>query len=321
MENIGDILPVLTAMPEKIRLYKDEGVIEESLSAEVATPSSVLRTAEHLAVALFRPEMAALRKSRSCLRLLEAHGFHPVLCEPISIDTLCDQIWRFQWNAATDGLLGLARRLYSIHTCLLTVMWVPTRSKIPASVRLSLFKGSADPANRSASTLRSQLGSPNKLLGLIHSPDEPLDLIRETALLARHFPAVINLLWTIEGAPVREVIQAVYHKATTWEMSIEAQSLDMNARYVRLAEMVKQNDAEPDHVEAASRMLTLIEDGSRVDWVRFTDRLQRLNVRLEAWDDIFLGGMFAAMDRGIPKAIGSPSPGSWDTRADWRLDL
>jgi hypothetical protein len=313
------LLSSLTVMPEKAAVYRSEGLIDDLLTVEGDERLTVLRVAEHLTVVLLRPELAVQRKTQECLSLLEAEGFHPVRCVPVAVEPLCRQMWRYQWNAATDGLLHLAQRLYSAHTCLATVLWTPRRSRIPATVRLAEVKGPADPVGRAAHTLRSRLGSPQKLLALVHSPDEPLDLLREVALLSRHNDAFTEPLAAVLADPTGGPAAAgVRRIAAEWESGVKPQSLDPGPRLSTVRGLVESSRGDSGTVEAALRTITEMRTGSRVEWLGFLERLAALGIVLEPWDDIVLGASYAQINRGVPKLLGSPPPDGWSTRDEWR---
>lgn len=55
--------------------------------------------------------------------------------------------------------------------------------EVSAAEHLSAIKGSADPTRRRVGSLRSQLGAPNLLTSLVHTPDSPEELLRELRVL------------------------------------------------------------------------------------------------------------------------------------------
>jgi hypothetical protein len=322
VSDLNGLLSTLTVMPKKAVLYKKEGLIDNFLTSDNTEHVSSLRVAEHLTIALMRPELAVQRKSQMCLSLLEKHGFYAVRCEPVAVGPLCNQMWRFQWNAATDGLLHLAQRLYASHTCMAMILWAPERSKVPASVRLSYLKGSADPAGRPADTLRSQLGSSNKLLALVHSPDEPIDLLREVALLSRYNVALAEPLSTVLDSTDEGPIAADVRKvAAVWESNVKAQSLDVRPRLSILEEAVRFSHGDPRNIATAMQIINAMRGGARVEWISFIKLLASLEIFLEEWDDIVLGASYAKINRRIPKELGSAPSGNWFTRNEWRPDI
>jgi hypothetical protein len=50
------------------------------------------------------------------------------------------------------------------------------------SRRLTRLKGGNDPSGRAADSLRSVAGSPNRLLTMVHTSDDPADVVRELAV-------------------------------------------------------------------------------------------------------------------------------------------
>jgi hypothetical protein len=66
----------------------------------------------------------------------------------------------------------------------------------PATIRLTSLKGPSDASRRGPHHLRSQIGAINKIFGSLHCPDEPIDALRELAIL-------------FEGRALRELLRRV----------------------------------------------------------------------------------------------------------------
>jgi hypothetical protein len=68
--------------------------------------------------------------------------------------------------------------------------------------RLTRLKGGNDPAGRAPDSLRSVAGSPNRLLTMVHTSDDPADVVRELAVFLpwRERAALVASAWA-RGSP------------------------------------------------------------------------------------------------------------------------
>jgi len=92
-------------------------------------------------------------------------------------------LWRYHWNAVTGDHREAVDLLVEAAPSVAILVSSETPDQLPASLRLAHLKGSADPTRRQPRQLRHELGSFNQLLNHVHSPDEPLDLLRELAVV------------------------------------------------------------------------------------------------------------------------------------------
>ncbi|WP_431043044.1 hypothetical protein ACQUSR_14890 [Streptomyces sp. P1-3] len=183
---LHDIPPALvrtvTRSDTKAQLYGVDNYFRESSWLFGDDLDDVLRTT----LCVLKPEAAAGRRYRPALDALRDNGFRPVDVVRFRHNRLTvRETWRFQLNFASreridamDLVLGTAD---SVLLVLRDERWTP--DSVPAAVRLTALKGPSDPAQRRPEHLRSRLGAVNGLFNFTHTSDEPIDVMREIAIV------------------------------------------------------------------------------------------------------------------------------------------
>jgi hypothetical protein len=119
-------------------------------------------------------------RQRLALDFTSAYGFEPILIRYVELSSAqVAAIWRYQIPGFDPLRWQVALRLFTAGPGLLVVM----RQKAPrapsAARHLKALKGPSDPAQCQAYHLRTRLGAMNKINNLVHSPDDPWDVVRE----------------------------------------------------------------------------------------------------------------------------------------------
>jgi hypothetical protein len=176
----------LTALEQKHEEYWREVAFREALEdAKTILGDSYAGYFQRVAVVVFRPEAFAARRVKPALDFLKAHSYLPILADFLHVDGRATRdIWRYQWNVATLDRVAVFDLLSDQAPWLfLTLADQTSVPRVPASVRLRGLKGSAIPENRDQGTLRSICAAPNRILSMLHAPDEPADILRELGIL------------------------------------------------------------------------------------------------------------------------------------------
>ncbi|MFF2116874.1 nucleoside-diphosphate kinase [Kitasatospora sp. NPDC058184] len=176
------LVRTVTRSPAKARLYGVDNYFRESSRLFGDDLDDVLRTT----LCVLKPEAAAGRRYRPALDALRDNGFRPVDAVRFRHHRLTvRETWRFQLNFASreridamDLVLGTSD---SVMLVLRDEQWTP--GDVPAAVRLTALKGPSDPAQRRPEHLRSRLGAVNGLFNFTHTSDEPIDVMREIAIV------------------------------------------------------------------------------------------------------------------------------------------
>jgi nucleoside diphosphate kinase len=176
----------LTKSPEKQRLYRDDLEVRDALAdfraAFGADAESVLRG---LAMLMFKPEAVKRGCLGAVLDFLAERELVPIASRLVDLDRgRCLALWRYQWNKATIDRV----RLHVLTAAQVPWLAVVVRDAaqgdgVPPAVRLWGLKGPTDPARRHAGHLRTVLGMTNRMLGFVHTSDEPADVLREHGVL------------------------------------------------------------------------------------------------------------------------------------------
>lgn len=182
----GFDLSDLTSLRTKAEIYQRdpflrEGAYHFSDAVEDYVPGAIFK----IALVMIRPDCLILNRSSRLVDLIEKYGFSIVTHRVKSISPVAMRVlWAHPFCHATTERLHLLDRLFAIAPSVIIIAWDKLgHAQWPASVDLSLRKGSAYPINRTGSDMRTILGSPNRVLSLFHISDEPLDILRDLAIL------------------------------------------------------------------------------------------------------------------------------------------
>ncbi|MFV8133233.1 hypothetical protein [Streptomyces syringium] len=146
--------------------------------AEVLGAGTAYGFAERVAVMWVRPDAFAAGAARRLLDATQEAGFRPVAARRVRVDRCAVRaLWAYMCRWATVERLWLLDALVALGPGLL-VLWADSTGE-PASVRLSALKGSNAPHRRTGTSLRDVAGAPNRLLTMVHTTDEPADVVRE----------------------------------------------------------------------------------------------------------------------------------------------
>lgn len=180
-----EVSPLLSCDPRKQRLYGADTYFQESFEQLAALTGDVTGFAHRHAALLLKPDAVVARRLLPAIDWLTDRGFRIVAAEPTRLTrTVIRSLWYFQWNLATPYRRRLARLFLDSTDSLVLVVRPETDTDVPASVLLTELKGPTDPDARVPGQLRHLLGRYSYLLNLVHTPDEPADVLRE---LAVHF--------------------------------------------------------------------------------------------------------------------------------------
>ncbi|GAA2234137.1 MULTISPECIES: nucleoside-diphosphate kinase [Kitasatospora] len=235
-------LEALTADRSKRDHYRLDTYAREGLRLFGAL-GALDRLAEYTFVVL-KPDAVAGRRCALVLDTLAEEGFRPVAAAPVRFDPLLTrEIWRYQFNAASDQRIAVVDHLLGSGPSLVVLLRdahrdaTPDHQRLPASVRLTALKGAADPNAARGQDLRTRIGRVNGLFNFVHTADDPADLVRELRLFCYR----TGSQWLAEGLgrplpdaaapdnPAKELLPQL-------EEQIPAHDLDLAAALRRLAE-------------------------------------------------------------------------------------
>ncbi|MEU5539352.1 nucleoside-diphosphate kinase [Streptomyces sp. NPDC020362] len=304
-------LEALTADPAKREAYRYDTYAREGLRA-FAELTDPLRSHD-LTFVVLKPDAIAGRRCELILEILREEGWIPAAATTVRFDPLLTrELWRYQFNAASDQRIAVVDHLLGSGPALLVLLHDAERpSWKPASVRLTAAKGSADPEAARGQDLRSRIGRVNGLFNFIHTADDPADVIRELQLfsyqtgwdwcrraLAAPGPAADG--WTAEADPAYALLAQVHAE-------IPAHDLDLPAALGRLA------DGTDQWAELARRY------GGREGIERWLATLGRtpLPDGPARWDVLtVLTGWIECNEYGVAPILATSSPTAWHPDAE-----
>ncbi|MEU7058745.1 nucleoside-diphosphate kinase [Streptomyces sp. NPDC046197] len=177
-------LDTLTADPAKREVYRYDTYAREGLRAFAGM--TALRRSHDVTFVVLKPDAVAGRRCELILRILREEGWVPAAATTVRFDPLLTrELWRYQFNAASAQRIDVVDHLLGSGPSLLVLLHDTRRPAwMPASVRLTAAKGSADPEAARHGDLRTRIGRINGLFNFVHTADDPADVIRELQLFS-----------------------------------------------------------------------------------------------------------------------------------------
>ena len=146
---------------------------------------------ERLSLLMIKPDGVVSGKVRPALAYLDRCGFDCLSARIVRLDRVAIRaIWMNDWQGYSLDRLGFCDLLYTAGPALVLLVH-DRRGGDPARraagdeplCRLTLLKGSCDPALRRPGQLRSVLGARGRVINHVHVSDTLFDAIRESGIL------------------------------------------------------------------------------------------------------------------------------------------
>lgn len=172
----------LTLEPEKAARYGADPLAREGWATLVGVlgAEEALRFATETALLWLRPDVFAAGSARPVLERIAQDGFVTVGAAPARLEPGgVRALWWWQLKRATAERLMLLDAVVGLGPGLVVLYRHPQPDP---TRRLTYLKGGNDPAGRAPDSLRSLAGSPNRLLTMVHTSDDPLYVVRELAV-------------------------------------------------------------------------------------------------------------------------------------------
>jgi nucleoside diphosphate kinase len=179
---LRELLTASTPSSDKVEAYVGDTYVQESVDQLDRLGIDAAEFARQHSLLLLKPDAIVARAVERTMEWLANNGFRVVGAYRIPVDRhLARALWYFAWNIASPERRRLADLLVGISDVLVLVVH-GADGDLPVSVRLTEAKGATDPRKRRPGELRYLLGRHNYLLNLVHSPDDPADVLRELAI-------------------------------------------------------------------------------------------------------------------------------------------
>jgi hypothetical protein len=319
---VSDALEGLTRVPDKARLYAGETWFREAwelLGAELADPAAL---AERHAILMIKPDAIAARAAADVLDSAAASGFAPVAVRPVALGRhTLRALWLFKFNIATVARMRITDLIHEQSPNLLVLLRdMRPEPGLPASLRLTGWKGPSDPERRRPDQLRSRITIQNRLLSHVHTSDEPADVVRELGLLLD--PGDL-------GSFVREALAAEDARAAVDELtgrlygSVPAHDLRLETALPGVARVAERLAEEaPAGVERAvwdevARAAESVAGAWGAGWDALAPIASPEAVgEFAAWDVITVGSYLVPQDiPGGERTLGDVAPELWGDRS------
>lgn len=302
--------PSLTRLPLKAELYGVESYFREGLDSVVrALGADAVAFLRRTALLVVKPDGMRTGKLLPVREYLTRSGFAVAAVADVTYHRhLWQGLWRYQLTSATVDRLAV-NDIVLRGPALLLLLRDEAPTGVPAAVRLSGLKGSADVSRQHAGSLRALLGQPNRVLSLIHVADEPADVVRELGVFldAPRRARLLAAALADELPPEHAAALAAAERAA----AAPDYDLDVGAALRRMSAAVAA--AGPAAADAA-RFVRAMADGERVCWLDVADALARARVTLDPWDEALVATSYITYDEpGRVKAIENVDPAAWLT--------
>jgi nucleoside diphosphate kinase len=310
--------PWLCADPVRRRLFAAEPEGFLACGGAVAVDVFGQRLQDVLwrvALLVIQPDAIARRQIDQCLGFLARHDLTAVHAHPFVLShAMAEELWRFQFNAISPGSKEIALEIYCNYPSLLVYLWDeapdPARS---ACDRFTGIKGSSDPSRRAAGSLRADLNSVNRIFGAVHGADEPIDVLRESAIFVGHdgLADIYGALLAAADRPPGGRLAGELVAAGTNSVygPTPAHDLDPGKALERVRSMIAAgSEGERARSGTRSEVLEMVDSAvagkSFLDWHEVALALRALGVDPFSWDVLLVASEFVQYEQaGVAKLI------------------
>jgi len=284
----------LTMQPNKVMAYKDDFVPEEAWRVILEVFGSETRSFLYgHTFLLLKPELLARRLSWKALSFLADQGFAPIAQVPVPVSrNAAHHMWRFQWNAATTDRVVLTNMVNAKSDSLLVVLRDGNPGPVPASVKLWKLKGSAHAERRTEQHLRTVVRMHNRMLGFVHTPDEPADLVRELGILMD--PVAMGLLLEETRDAAKQSASLCMDKS--WRVCTAAED-QTEAHSVHPGEVVERLGSAMRRSNGARAVLHAFSSGDRLPLSSVLAGLGEVGIGRCSWDALSVAAELIQHDR------------------------
>ncbi|MFG1923945.1 nucleoside-diphosphate kinase [Cryptosporangium sp. NPDC048952] len=252
----------------------------EDLSG-VAGKDAVGIAATH-ALLLLKPDAVVRRQLTPAIDWLTTRGWRVAHAGRVHVNRWAIRaFWQYQWNTATRDRREMADLYMTATDSLLLVLGAPGGAE-GAAETLTRAKGTSDPTRCRPGQLRFALGTLNQQLNLVHSADEPADLVREIGICCTEAERAVVFRAMAAGTDAEDVARRL---ARTLESEHEPLDLTLAGTVARL---VARLGDEPEHARLR-RCLEDVRDGRATGWRYVVGLAERAGVPLTRWDRVVLG--------------------------------
>lgn len=154
----------------------------------------ILELLERSALLVFNAACLVTGQLETGLDFLKEQGFMPVYTRLLqyTVETV-RKVWLYQLHTFRPDRWQLILDLLLAGPSLLVLLQHKQPTGSSAAARMKALKGPSDPILCEPHQLRTRLGALNKIINLVHSAEEPGDVVREMAIFLR--PPELKTAW------------------------------------------------------------------------------------------------------------------------------
>lgn len=250
------------------------------------------------ALLLLKPDAVAARQVLPAIDWLGENGFRIVAAAPVRLTrTVVRALWHYQWNLATAYRRRLADQFLGSTDSLVLVVRPEAVSEIPTSVLLTELKGPTDPDARVPGQLRYKLGRYCYLLNLVHTADEPADVLRELAVYFDTARRAAVYAEALSGLDRRDQARALagqlYAQVPERDLTFEPAA----KRLAAATDDLLADGALPDPLRTELRTAATADPSDPAAWRRLLELAWRHGLPFDTWDMTVVGSNAFPMKR------------------------
>ncbi|MFC8043876.1 nucleoside-diphosphate kinase [Nocardia sp. NPDC057353] len=302
-DDLEMLLARLTPQPAKVAAYRGDTYVAETVEQVQRFGLDPAAFATSHSLLLLKPDAIVARAVDPTLNWLADNGYRLVAAEIVPVNRhLARALWYYAWNIASPERRRLADLLVQISDAMVLVV-TAAADPLPVPIRLARDKGPTDPRKRRPGELRHLLGRDNYLLNLVHTPDDPADVLRELAI---YFPEHRRA----------DIISATDSRLTSAEISrAAAGDAVVTPRPRELAEKLYARTPERsfDKDTALQRVLADLAPGATdADPATLLTEALTAGTPIDPWSAIVLGSHLLPMRTGTePQTLPPVTPTHW----------
>lgn len=308
----GDVARSLTTMPEKVAAYVTDTYFLESVEQLSRLGADVESFALRHGLLFLKPDAIVARAVEPTLQWLADNGFRVVSARTVAANGhFVRSLWYFQWNIASAERRTLADLLLNVSSSLLLVV-TDAADELPTSVRLTERKGPTAPSKRQPGHLRHLLGGGTYLLNMVHTPDDPADVVRELGIyFTEHERRVVigeALTGIDRSAVAKHLGQQLYE-------TVEAGSFERSDAEAALKKQLRSGEELPQRLQEKARLVLEGDTVPNAAWAELLTTAWDVEWPLDPWPVLVVGSAVLPMRTATgTQILGAADPADWRAR-------
>jgi len=307
---------LLTRNPLKSELYCREPYFREAfLDLEAMLDEGAVETVLQHGLVVVKPDGYSLGATTTVADFYLRHGFETIDVRPVAFaPTVWRSLWTYQMTQASIDRL-LVNDLVISGDGIALLFRSRTGAPLPATVQLSALKGSARMEKQDDDCLRRAIGQPNVIFSLVHSADEPADLVRELGILfgMRDRREMASAMASgRQSARIDYLLDEIRHSDAQPRRTFDRDASRKRVIDAVSGRMLDGGPMPPSHRETLRRGVDALDAGHPIQMPPFLGALLDLNVSVDPWDlAVTFSEIIEVDDPGSSKIIDNVGVSKW----------